>query len=129
MERLNKHDTLLIKACANMCNTMSMCYDYEEWTKTFKKKETRNKIEEIKKYLHKEHFDIYKCSVELLLIVGFKWWDEEETILLIPLWAALILDENLNVIDIFDDGCTLAEADHDVRMGCIAYGLNMKGDK
>ena len=121
---MNNHDKLLIHVCANMCNLMSMCYDYS-WGETFSKNETKKKIEEVKTYLHKEHFDIYKCSVELLLTVGFKWWDEEETILLIPLWAALILDENLNVIDIFDNGCTLSEVDHDVRFGCIACGLNM----
>ena len=124
-----KHDTLLIKVCANMCNTMSMCYDYESWTETFKKKETKNKIEEIKTYLQKEHFDIYKCSVELLLTVGFKWWDEEKTILLIPLWAALILDEGLDVVDIFGDHYMLVEVAHDVRFGCIACGLNMKRNR
>lgn len=125
---MNEHEKMLIKACKVMCNVGSMCYDYT-WSQEFCKKEMSNTIQEIKEYFTEHNFDICKCSIDILKAVGFVQWDDNENALLIPLWAALILDENTPVICINGESDILKNADHDVRCGCIAYMINVKEDK
>ena len=121
---MNTYDKMLIRVCKTMCNCGAMCYDYT-WEQDFCKKEMSNLIVEIKKTLTESNFDICKCSKDVLMTLGFSNWDDNDNMLLIPLWAVLVLDENTPVVSIFGEHTILKYIDHDVRFGCVAYMIEV----
>lgn len=123
---MNKHETILLNACSTLCQRFAMCYDYK-LSKEYADKEIQSTIKNIKEFLKRESFNIYQCSIDILKMVGFKYFDKN--LLLMPLWITLILDENMLVECINGTKCLLKDTDNDIRYGCVAYGIHMKEDK
>lgn len=126
---MSKNLTLVMRNVGKiLMNKIQMGLSYENWSDEFSYKEIKESYSNIKNQLKEIIGDITALSVEELKELGFKKWDEESELYLIPLWA----------FDLIPDGTVLEcisgervikgkdEIDLDVRFGCIAYGLNIE---
>jgi len=94
-------------------------YSYEEI------KEEHSKIKETLKAIIG---DITELSVDELKELGFKKWEEESELYLIPLWAFDLIPDGTVLESISGERAIKGkdEIDLDVRIGCIAWGFEPK---
>lgn len=82
--------------------------------------------EELKNEIISKKISINELNREQLKDIGFGIMDEENTALLIPLWAFPFIPDGTELISIFGDIEVKGEdcIDLDERFGYISYGLN-----
>ena len=73
-----------------------------------------------------------KLTVETAQLIGFAKWEEEENpLLLIPLWLVSFIPDGIQLTCIdgetfIVDTLTRARMDNDTRFGCLAYGIRVE---
>lgn len=96
---------------------------YENWNDSFAREESNKTMDALVKFLKTK--DLTKASKQQLRDLGCQAWDEDSPVLLVPLYIALSLPKDTEVMGIggevekhdpdrFDD---------DIRFGCCAFGL------
>lgn len=68
--------------------------------------------------------DLTRYTSDALSKLGFKKWDENSGLMLIPLWAINIIPEGTVVRTINGEERIVGQSklNNDVRFGCLAYG-------
>lgn len=103
---------------------------YEKWSDTFCRKEIKKSTDIFLDYIE-EYIDFEHMEKEEALDLGFRKWDEEyPNLYLIPLYLLPIIPVGIELTSIFGkkiiyDGTNI---DKDNRMGCIAYGIEIKDE-
>lgn len=93
-------------------NMMMQIPEYQpSWGPAFCVTEALAYKKKLEEYL--SQIDFTQMTVEELKELGFRWWDEEHTLLLCPLWLASLFPSD----------------DHDHRGGCLAFGFKVKDGK
>jgi len=73
-------------------------------------------------------FDFKAVDPKITRIMGFAIWDEESEkkhLLLIPLWLFNYLPDDRKLICIDGSEVEKKDADNDIRMGCVAYMIEV----
>lgn len=94
----------------------------KNWDGDFSKSQVLDVFE---KLYENAPIDLKKFSLKELQTLGFSWWDEEETLLLIPLHAYRLIADG-TVLHSIDGGSYIKgkdEIDLDHRFGMLAYGF------
>ena len=127
--RNNDTKTIMSNIGAILLNNIAEGKVYEKWSDDFKLKNTQEMYEKIKIQVKESFPDLMDLPKEDLNALGFKSWDEEMDIVLIPLWAFDLIPDGteLTCIDGNKKIKGKTEIDLDVRFGCIAYGIVPKG--
>jgi hypothetical protein len=111
-------DTITFEQLQRYINTrfsyLSQGYHYENWSDEFCRKELNETFDHFDKALAKVTVPWETFTIDQMLQLGFCWWDESNTLLLIPLYL-----KN----QFYTKG---SEYDADCRFGCLAYGLKVK---
>lgn len=108
-----------------ICISSAMVHYYVNW-----KNET--KIEEIDNSFNLKHdgkkfqFNPNDLTKEELIEVGFRLWDDETNLMLVPLYLHPYIYPNLVCESINGNERLISDVDLDVRFGCIAYGFYPK---
>lgn len=87
--------------------------------------DTYRECEEVKNL-----FNVSNLTKERALYLRFGYWDKEKypNLMLFPLWFALLLPYGTKVITINGDEVEYTkDTDLDIRFGCVAFGVNIKG--
>ena len=109
-------------------NKVAETVQYESWSDEFCRKEIKESTNEVLNYI-KEYIDFECITREEAFELGFRKWSEEDpNLYLIPLYLLPIIPVGTELISIFGkkiiyDGNNV---DKDIRMGCIAYGIEIK---
>lgn len=63
--------------------------------------------------------------------LGFRKWDEEDNLYLIPLWLYKALPDGLEVTSIDGDKLIVGKdyLDNDIRFGVLAFGIKLKEEE
>lgn len=100
---------------------------YDNWSDEFKLKNIAETPEIVSKWEDKYgsfKIDPSQMTTEELKKLGFGKWDEENEMMLIPIWLYPYLAEKLDTISISGSKhTTKAEIDTDHRFGNLAYGV------
>lgn len=68
--------------------------------------------------------DLTKVPLKDLEELGFRAWDENSSLLLVPIYFVDALDQNEVVTDIDGKTSRIHQIDLDVRYGLVAYGFH-----
>lgn len=111
-----------------LMNKIQMGLSYENWSDELSYKEVKESYANIKEQLSEIIGDITELSVDELKELGFKKWEEESELYLIPLWAFDLIPDGTVLESISDERAIKGkdEIDLDVRIGCIAWGFEPK---
>ena len=117
--------TLAVRTIACIASRVSESVLYKEhWSNEFCMHHIEDTFESIKKQFTKEICEnILKLPNIQKLDLGFKYWDEANDKMLIPLWFIMIIPEtfDVEVTSIFGDNTSIKNIDNDTRAGCVAY--------
>lgn len=107
-------------------NRVSEGLVYDNWSDEFKAKENKEAAAKMYEEL-KKHIDFTTLTKEEARELRFGAWDEESDLRLFPLWLVPIIPEGLPVTSISGSTQPYHKGmDNDIRMGCVAYGINIK---
>lgn len=111
-----------------LMNKIQMGLSYENWSNEFSYKEVKESYANIKEQLSEIIGDITELSADELKELGFKKWEEESELYLIPLWAFDLIPDGTELESINGDKAIKGkdEIDLEVRFGCIAWGFEPK---
>jgi hypothetical protein len=104
-------------------NRMACSIAYDSWSNEFCRKENKDAldraIEEIRK------IDFTQITEKEAEILGFRKFDEESYLYLIPLWIYDALPNGIELTSILGIRAIKGTdyVDNDVRMGCMGYGI------
>lgn len=100
-------------------NSISECYFYKSWSQEYIKERINEIYDKFNKNLEKEKENISweSFTIDQYQQLGFSFWDESKSLLLIPLY---LKNQFYTKDDKYDD---------DVRFGCLAYGLPVVNGK
>lgn len=120
-----KLDEMMGRIGNNLMNTIQMGLTYEQWGKEFSYEEVIRSYERIKDQAKEIVGNPVDLSDEDLKNLGFKKWDEDSEIRLIPIWAYDLIPDGTELTSIGGSKTVKGtnEIDLDVRFGCIAYGF------
>lgn len=101
------------------------------WSKEFSIKELCERFDEYRNSEEvKSLFDLNNLTKERAVYLRFNYWSKEKypNLMLFPLWFALLLPYGTKVITINGDEVEYTkDTDLDIRFGCVAFGVNIKG--
>lgn len=106
----------------------AMTVQYEKWSDGFCRKEIKRSTDKFLDYI-KDYINFKHITKEEALLLGFRKWSEEHpNLYLIPLYLLPIMPVGTELTSIFGekiiyDGNNIGK---DVRMGCVAYGVEIK---
>lgn len=110
-------------------NKIAETTQYNSWSNEYCRKEVQKSTDKMLAEIRK-HIDWDNITIEEARELRFRRWSEEQPDLyLIPLWLLPILPIGTKLIcingnEIIYDG---SNVDNDIRCGCIAYGIKIKG--
>ena len=117
--------TLAARTIAYIASLTSESILYKEhWGNEFCMHHIENTFESIKKQFTKETCEnILKLPNIQKLDLGFKYWNEANDKMLIPLWFIMIIPEtfDIEVTSVFGNKSSIKNIDKDVSAGCVAY--------
>lgn len=117
--------TLSVRTIAYIASHVSESLLYKEhWGNEFCMHHIEDTFESIKKQFTKEICEnILKLPNIQKLDLGFKYWDEANDKMLIPLWFIMIIPEtfDIEVTSILGNKTSIKNIDKDTRAGCVAY--------
>jgi hypothetical protein len=123
---MSKNFTVVMKNVGNvLMNNIQMGLFYEQWSDEFSYDEIKERYAKVKEELKGIIGDVTALSVDELKELGFKKWDEESNLFLIPLWVFDLIPDGTELESISGGKAIkgLVDIDLDVRFGCIAWGL------
>jgi hypothetical protein len=112
-EKLDLYKTKMAQAAGRVC---------AGWAGEFFRDELLKSIEKIK--IPEGEVDFTELTEQEMRSLGFRNWDDHH--LLIPIWLFRTLPDSLELILPFDQpsrNTTVADADDDIRGGCVPYCL------
>lgn len=117
-------DFQLAKTIRNyLLNRVGQIIEYN-WSDDFKIKELNNFESEIKSLDGFEYINLENINYSQLQSLGFKLWDEESKLMLMPLWITRYISPKTKLISISgEESNDINSVDKDVRFGCIAWGI------
>lgn len=117
-----------------LANKMAQSYLYENWSDEFARKETRNAFDRFYKSLkrnsNKELIDFDELTAEEAKELRFGKWSEDSDLYLIPLYLVPLIPLGTEFKNICGDKEIfngLDSMDLDIRFGCTAWGIEIKG--
>lgn len=122
------------KFICNLCNyllsEMYMMLTYTEAKDEHTHKELRKVYENSRQMIKPRLQNITELPKEELEDLGFRLWDEEGELYLIPIWMIDLLPKGMELSDINGDKVLLDDnLDLDHRFGYLAYGLDKSNQK
>ena len=115
-----------------LANRLSELNTYN-WEANFKEEELKKTFDTFYKSLQKESnkplIDISKMTIETAKEMGFCKWDENSDLYLFPLWFLPLIPIGTEVTTIVGNKIIYngTNLDNDIRFGCTAYGIELKG--
>ena len=67
-----------------------------------------------------------KLTIPEARLIGFKQWEEENNLMLIPGYLHQFIPKELELYSISGKKVQLSETDTECRFGCLAYGIYME---
>ena len=116
---------------AGVLSRIAQPYYYTHtWTDEYARKEMNRAFNEMYHLLKKNNYNILDNSQKELCRLGFKYWDDDQTLLLIPLWAWALIPDGTKLKSIFDTHTIKGKdsIDMDVRFNCLAWGIEVEPD-
>lgn len=104
-------------------NTVAKINTYN-WDDDFKIEQVEEVYDKVIEFFRNE-VEIDLNNEEQLKMLGFKRWNDETELFLIPLWAYDLVPDGTKMHSIFGETVVKGEEkiDKDVRFGCLAYGI------
>ena len=99
------------------------CYN---WDSDFSSKRIKEIPDVFSKSEYFRKVDPNELTIEQLVNIGFKKWDDESGLMLIPLYVYPFLKDEIVCGSISDKEASLikvSDIDTDNRFGCLAYGV------
>lgn len=94
--------------------------------------EDEPKLEYIQEQLNQYHIPVEewkKLLIPQAKLLGFKFWEEDSNLMLIPGYLYQFIPEGLELYSISGEEEqyeSYADLDNDTRFGCLAYGIYMQ---
>ena len=114
------------KACKNIYHRFLFLSVVYNWDKDFAIKQIKEVTEGLLKADGFRKVNPCDLTSEQMKDLGFRLWDEDNPIRLIPLWLFPFLVDEFECGSINDDEVRLtklSEIDNDHRFGCLAHGV------
>lgn len=110
-----------------LMSTIQMGISYEQWSNEYSYEEILRRYSKIKEKLKELLGDITKLDVSQLEQLGFKKWDNESGLYLIPLWIYNLIPDGTELVSINNTKVIkgIDPIDLDVRFGCISFGIKI----
>ncbi|NLD21661.1 MAG: hypothetical protein GX664_04145 [Bacteroidales bacterium] len=126
---MNKNLTVVMRNVGKiLMNRVQMGISYESWSDELSYREIKTSYLIIKEQLRELIGDITELSADELEELGFKKWEEESELYLIPLWAFDLIPDGTELECIDGDKAIKGkdEIDLGTLFGCIAWGFKPK---
>lgn len=123
---MNRGLNIIMSNVGNMLmNSIQMGKSYESWSDEFSYSEIKDTCKELKHELSEVIEHLEELNIDELMTLGFRPWDDEGTLYLVPLWAYDLLPDGTELECI--NGVTAVKGrdpiDLDCRFGCISWGI------
>lgn len=95
---------------------------YEKWGDDFARKECF----EARDHVPVDSIDITELTKEEALELGFRLYDKDKTLYLIPMWMLPACNKSVKVESISGDIKPISDIDNDNRAGLLAFGIHFE---